>query len=120
MRESAQFTKKPVTISAIQWTGENLAYVICFTDGRMPLMGGAHAGMKWEEYEDLVARDGLKIFTLEGKMNTDIGDWIIRGVKGEFYPCKDEIFRITYGPTRTAAPQERKNEARKAETPNCK
>ena len=96
MKESAQFTKKPVTISAIQWTGNNLAYVIYFTDGRMPLMGGDFAAMKWEEYEALVKRDGLRIFTLEGKMNADVGDWIIRGVKGELYPCKPDIFEITY------------------------
>ena len=96
MKEAAQFTKKPVTISAIKWTGDNLAYVIYFTDGRMPLMGGDFAAMKWEEYEDLVERDGLKIFTLEGKMNADVGDWIIRGVKGELYPCKPDIFEMTY------------------------
>ena len=96
MKEAKQFTKKPVTVSAIKWTGDNLAYVIFFTDGRMPLMGNDHAGMKWEEYEDLVERDGLKIFTLEGKMNADVGDWIIRGVKGELYPCKPDIFELTY------------------------
>ena len=60
-------------------------------------MGNDHAGMKWEEYEDLVERDGLKILTLEGKMNADIGDWIIRGVKGELYPCKADILSL---PTR--------------------
>jgi hypothetical protein len=98
MKEAQKFTKKPVTISAIRWTGDNLAYVICFTDGRMPLTGGNHAAMKWEEYETLVERSGLKIFTLEGKMNADIGDWIIQGVRGEFYPCKPEIFEMTYGP----------------------
>lgn len=96
MKEAQLFTKKPVTISAIKWNGDNLAYVIYFTDGRMPLMGGDHAGMKWEEYEDLVERDGLKIFTLEGKMKADIGDYIIKGVKGEFYPCKPDIFAMTY------------------------
>lgn len=96
MKEAQLFTKKPVTISAIKWTGDNLAYVIFFTDGRMPLMGGGHAGMKWEEYEDLVDRDGLKIFTLEGKMKADVGDYIIRGVKGEYYPCKPDIFEMTY------------------------
>lgn len=39
---------------------------------------------------------GLIIRTLEGEMRADLGDWIIKGVKGEFYPCKPEIFDATY------------------------
>lgn len=38
----------------------------------------------------------LEIYTLEGVMRADIGDWIIRGVKGELYPCKPDIFEATY------------------------
>ena len=38
----------------------------------------------------------LYIHTLEGTMNAEIGDWIIQGVKGEFYPCKPDIFKATY------------------------
>ena len=95
--EALRFTKKPVTIEAIQWTGKNLREVITFTDGP-PDTRSHHAGMTWEEYADLVARDGLKIYTLEGMMLANVGDWIIRGVKGEMYPCKDEIFRLTYEP----------------------
>ena len=95
--EALRFTKKPVTIEAIQWTGKNLREVITFTDG-LPDTRSHHAGMAWEAYADLVARDGLMIYTLEGKMLANVGDWIIRGVKGEMYPCKDEIFRLTYEP----------------------
>lgn len=40
--------------------------------------------------------EGLKIFTLEGSHLATIGDWIIKGVKGEFYPCKPDIFDQTY------------------------
>ena len=93
--EALRFTKKPVTIEAIQWTGKNLREVITFTDGP-PDTRSHHAGMAWEAYADLVARDGLKIYTLEGKMLANVGDWIIRGVKGEYYPCKPEIFAATY------------------------
>ena len=92
-----RYTKKPVTIDAIRWTGKNLREVIAFTDGP-PDTRTSHAGMAWDTYADLVERDGLKIFTLEGKMSAAIGDWIIKGVKGEMYPCKDEIFRLTYEP----------------------
>ena len=42
--------------------------------------------------------DALLIPTLEGTMRADVGDWIIRGVQGEFYPCKPEIFKETYEP----------------------
>ena len=86
-----KFRKKPVVIEAVQWTGNNLKEVIDFS--------GLHESAKkwsWEEYEKVVAEDGLKIFTLEGKMNADVNDWIIKGVKGEFYPCKPEIFEATY------------------------
>lgn len=44
-------------------------------------------------------KDGfIEIFTLEGVMQGDHGDWLIRGVKGEFYPCKADIFEATYEP----------------------
>ena len=96
MSAPTQFRKKPVVISAIQWTGENLVDVIHFTDGRPPNNKSSHAGMMWDQYVDVVRKDGLKIFTMEGKMDASIGDWIIKGVKGEHYPCKPEIFALTY------------------------
>jgi hypothetical protein len=106
MTDTQAYRKKPVTIDAIQWTGENLHEVICFTDGH-PDIKSDHAGMRWEEYKALVARDGLKIFTLEGVMNASPGDWIIRGVKGELYPCKPDIFELTYEPASARAPDPR-------------
>lgn len=100
-----KFRKKPVVIEAVQWTGSNLFEVITFTDGK-PDIRSTHAGMKWDDYCDLVRRDGLKIFTLEGKMLANPGDWIIRGVKGELYPCKPDIFAATYEPEeKSSAPK---------------
>lgn len=90
-----KFRKKPVVIDAIQWTGENLFDVISFTDGE-PDIRGMHAGEKWEDYCRIVKSDGLKIFTLEGRMSASHGDWIIRGIQGECYPCKPDIFAATY------------------------
>jgi hypothetical protein len=94
--EKAQrFTKKPVTVEAIQYTGVNLREVLDFT-GKHP---------RWEEwfksFEDYEAhvhvdRGAFKILTLEGTMEALPGDWIIRGVKGEHYPCKPDIFAATY------------------------
>jgi hypothetical protein len=77
-----KFRKKPVVIDAIQFTGHNLFEVAQFagdTARRGP--GGP-----------------VVIRTLEGEMTCSPGDWIIRGVKGEFYPCKPDIFAATYDP----------------------
>ena len=87
----AKYRKKPVVIDAIVWTGDNLLEIVRFT--------GQHASAmdcKWEDYQDLVAVEGLKIFTLEGSHMASIGDYIIKGVAGEHYPCKPEIFHATY------------------------
>jgi hypothetical protein len=88
---SMKFRKKPVVIDAMQWTGENLLDIIRFTG-----LNSSASHFKWDEYAELVRNEGLKIFTLEGKMSANIGDWIIKGVKGEFYPCKEDIFNMTY------------------------
>ena len=91
-----KYRKKPVVIDAVQRTGDNLADIIHFTDGRHPETKSNHAGMRWEQYVDLVRKDSLKTFTLEGTMDASVGDWIIRGVNGEYYPCKPDIFAKTY------------------------
>jgi len=90
-----KFRKKPVVIEAIQWTGENLLEVITFT-GKHPRFNEWFSS--FDEYEKRVVEDGgvFKIFTLEGVMSALPGDFIIRGVSGEFYPCKPDIFDLTY------------------------
>lgn len=85
------YVKKPVRVEAIRWTGLNLKDIINFT--------GLHKSAEkwsWDEYVAVVENEGLKIFTLEGVMHAEIGDWIIKGIKGEFYPCKPDIFEATY------------------------
>lgn len=52
--------------------------------------------MEWSHGALQLLGMALTIETLEGTMNANIGDWIIKGVKGEFYPCTDEIFQLTY------------------------
>lgn len=88
-----KFRKKPVVIEAVQWRGTNLSEVIELT--------GLHESAKkwsWIEYVQVVSKEGLKIFTLEGPLMASVGDWIIKGVKGECYPCKPDIFEATYEP----------------------
>ena len=86
-----KYRKKPVVIEAIQWVGNNLREVIDFT--------GLHksaARWTWDEYRQVVQEEGLKIFTLSGAVRPEVGDWIVKGVAGEFYPCKPGIFDMTY------------------------
>lgn len=88
------YRKKPVVIQAIQLTKDNVREVYNFLHGA-PI---SNFRDKWENYEDIVKRDGMKIETLEGTMRADLGDWIIKGIGGEFYPCKPDIFEKTYEP----------------------
>lgn len=93
-----KFIKKPVEITAIQWTGDNLKEIIDFI-GKHPRWDTWFKS--WEEYEEYIKDDNnvIKIFTLEGVMDASLYDWIIRGVQGEFYPCKPDIFEKTYEPS---------------------
>ena len=79
-----KYKKKPVEIEAIQLTKENTCEVLTFCN---------HSG-------DIIASnddDGtISIKTLEGTMVANIGDYVIKGVAGEFYPCKPDIFEATY------------------------
>ena len=81
-----KFRKKPVVIEAIlvQPLYRNLDEIVTFVgvDNLCPI----------ERKPDYV----LKIKTLEGNMAVGFGDWIIKGIRGEFYPCKDDIFIKTY------------------------
>ena len=86
-----QFRKKPIINEAVQWTGDNLREIIDFT-GLHPSVGK----WTWEEYEEVVKNEGLKIFTLEGPLFASVGDYIMRGVNGELYPIKPGILAKTY------------------------
>jgi len=79
-----RFRKKPVIIEAIQWDGESetLAELSEFTGQRR---------LRFDP-----ERETLIIETLEGNHIATKGDWIIKGVKGECYPCKPDIFELTY------------------------
>lgn len=79
-----KFRKKPVEIEAVRWTGEN--------HDEVAALGTINRG-------SIQRKDrALPIRTPEGEMLANVGDWIIRGVKGELYPCKPDIFATTYEP----------------------
>lgn len=86
-----KYRKKPVEIEAIRLTEDNISE--CFEFIGLPL--------KPEEedyFNDFVRKysGGMYISTLEGRMFANFGDYIIKGVKGEYYPCKPDIFEMTY------------------------
>jgi hypothetical protein len=91
-----KFRKKPVVIEAVAWDETKETLAILEVMG-MPVSG--YSGHVTENYIH-----SLRIRTLEGTMFASLGDWIIKGVKGEFYPCKPDIFAATYEPVEAAKP----------------
>lgn len=82
MENIKRYIKKPIPIEALQWKGEgNIDEILTFCEG-------------CAEWKMLL--NCLLIHTLEGTMRADIGDYIVKGVDGEFYPCKADIFEKTY------------------------
>ncbi len=98
----SKFRKKPVVIEAVQFDGtpESGAEIVAWAES---------FGVQEVEYHPFLADhfEGdpkvyvahpdpyMRIKTLEGVMSASAGDWIIRGVQGEFYPCKPDIFEVT-------------------------
>ena len=82
-----KYRKKPIVIDAWKcggiWNAEMKALVLLSDHKIVPVKDGNKVA--W-----------ISILTLEGNMRADPGDWIIRGIKGEFYPCKPDIFEATY------------------------
>lgn len=121
-----QFRKKPVVIEAVQFTGgeTNGADILRWMSSPNPdrtmkrMVAGVNldgteamvvrsSGPSWWAHQDevrvsngercqMLDREHLTIPTLEGTMRGDLNDWIIKGVQGEFYPCKPDIFVATY------------------------
>ena len=85
------YRKKPVMIEAVQWTGANHAEMCEFID---------------PEAFEIIPRVGLVIHTLEGDHYASPGDYIIKGINGEFYPCKPDIFAKTYESATLTPPNE--------------
>jgi hypothetical protein len=90
-----KYIKKPVEVESIQLTKENIIEVFDFLDG-----ANYKETKSVEELEDfsqrMLKQGYIEIETLEGMMKASFGDYIIKGIKGEFYPCKPDIFIATY------------------------
>lgn len=90
-----QYRKKPVVINALNWNGNNLVECIRFMGQDVNLSERIESD-KFDDYREIVRSEGLKINTLEGTMIAQPGDYIIKGIQGEYYPCKPDIFEATY------------------------
>lgn len=93
-----KYIKKPIPIDALQWTGHNTDEIINFMAKNNPVFD---------------AQNNIIIKTLEGEMRACPGSWIIKGVEGEYYPCRGDIFAQTY------EPYEEKEEVIKLLCPFC-
>jgi hypothetical protein len=79
-----QYVKKPIPVSALQWTGENLEEIKSFcTDSN-------------GDVKCFTNHDDLWIHTREGQLMAKVNDYIMRGIEGEFYPCAESIFLKSY------------------------
>ena len=86
------YRKKPIIIEAIKWTGLNVEEVKQFCKDNAKLCINDSS---WK-VNVAAPKAELTIKTLEGDMKASIGDYIIKGINGEFYPCKPDIFEKTY------------------------
>ena len=77
-----KYRKKPVEIEAVKWNGRNFEEIRQLQNKNEQQL---------QRYENEIL-----IFTLEGTMKASLGDYIIKGVSGEIYPCKPDIFNLTY------------------------
>lgn len=90
---ATRFQKKPIVIEAAHWPGG--------ADTATPIIDWVRANggiASWFPGESGAEHERILLDTLEGPVHASVGDWIIRGIAGEFYPCRDVIFLATYEP----------------------
>lgn len=89
-----KYRKKPVVIDAVQYKDGNFDPVL----RAFPEAFDWKSKMVEKSTDETRSKFEVEIPTLEGTMIASDGDYIIRGVKGEFYPCREDIFNLTYEP----------------------
>lgn len=77
------FRKKPVEVEAMQFTGDNYEEVISWADSD-------------DVYRRTFESDRIEVVTHHGLAQAEKGDWVVKGVDGEFYPCRPDVFEKTY------------------------
>lgn len=84
-----KYVKRPVIMEAVQYTGKNVMEIISF-------VGLRHIRVKYVDKFDSSKGAEITIITFEGDHYVSVNDYIIKGIKGEFYPCKPDIFEQIY------------------------
>jgi len=87
-----KYQKKPIIIEAVRWDGKNNSEVEEFAFGYTMWCGDLVYRRPSENWMGVM----LSIYTLNGLMKVEHGDYIIKGIEGEFYPCRADIFEQTY------------------------
>lgn len=91
---ATRYRKRPIIVEAVRWTGDNLAEVEALAGGKFEVT----------DPEDRAGSDDPEstASVLDSLHSTWVlvydGDWIIKGIKGEFYPCRPDVFAATYEP----------------------
>lgn len=101
MTRPKKYRKRPVVIEAIQLDGSHQSIKAVLEFMGQHVAGDDMAQKKFDDYVFMCNRNGMHIDTLEGGHIASVGDFIIKGVNGEFYPCKPDIFEKTYEEERT-------------------
>jgi hypothetical protein len=97
-----KFRKKPVVIEAVEMTAERMANNADWPEWLNEAWNRDRASEgAFYSFRDGEGGRSFYIETLEGKHHVSPGDWVIRGIKGELYPCKPDIFAMTYDPVPT-------------------
>ncbi len=91
-----KYRKKPVVVDAIQWDGTHASTREVLNFIGLEVKQDDMSQRKFDEYVNICVDNGMFIKTLEGTMVASVGDYIVKGVAGEFYPCKPDIFVKTY------------------------
>jgi len=91
-----KYRKKPIVIEAIQFDGNNYDETMKFGDNNFMQPFFVKNVNPNEINGELVNDPTIFIKTLEGNMRISVGDYVIKGIKGEYYPCKPDIFLDTY------------------------
>lgn len=90
------YRKKPVVVEAVLLDGSHKSIKKCLGFMGQKVSNDVQTQRHFYDYVGIVNDKGMNINTLEGVMTASVGDYIIKGVNGEFYPCKPDIFEKTY------------------------
>ena len=108
-----EYRKKPIVVSAVEWSGDNIEEIAGFCGENNIKVEDIYGNVVGSFCRSHRPGDSWNLYikTLEGDMFASVGDYIIEGINGEFYPCKPDIFKNTYEEFRVNDPFQNLNPA---------